>query len=194
MKMNELNLGKVFRYSLGCLLVAGVAACGGVEETETADDTVVVEEDAGVMENWDTQRFRTSFNESGRFAGWDTNDDNLLDENEFYISYFDTWDVNDDSMLDEEEWNNAVLHYNMEGQAMTDWDKNKDMKLDESEFRAGMAKNNYYRDWDRNKDNMLDENEYTEGVFMLWDVDDDGYITEEEYNTRYNRYYGTTMK
>ena len=197
MKTNELNIWKLLRTGFCCTLVVGMVACGGAEEAETdtevMEETAVVEDDAGVMDNWDNERFNTSFTETGRFAGWDENDDNLLDENEFYGSYYDTWDVNDDNILDENEWTTASRDYGVEGQNWADWDVNKDNKLDENEFRTGAAKNNYYRDWDKNQDKMLDEREYSEGIFSTWDADRDGSITNDEYNTRYNRYYGNEI-
>jgi len=73
-----------------------------------AEEGVAVEEDAGVMDNWDTERFDTTFAADNSYGGWNENDDNLLDENEFYGSYYDTWDVNNDNILDEGEWNTAT--------------------------------------------------------------------------------------
>lgn len=192
MKTNKLIMRKLlFNGICGGLLVAMVA-CGGADttEVETAEEATALEEDAGVMDNWDTERFSTSFNETDRFGGWDENDDAFLDENEFYGSYFETWDVNDDELLEEEEWTTASADFGLEGENWADWDTNKDNKLDEVEFRAGVEKNNYFRDWDKDKNNTLNEREYSEGVFGLWDDDDDNSITNEEYDTRYNRYYG----
>lgn len=188
----ELNLWKVLRTGLACTLMVSMVACGGTEEAETEElaEVDTMEEDAGVMDNWDTERFGTSFTETGRFGGWDANDDNMLDENEYYSSYYDTWDVNDDNALDEDEWNNASRDFGMEGQNWADWDVNKDNRLDENEFRTGAARNNNYSTWDRDGDKMLNEREYSDGVFGLWDNDRDGALTNDDYNTRYNRYYG----
>ena len=191
MKKNVSDFWKLLRTGLCCTLVVSMVACGGAEEAETeVEEPVAMEEDAGVMDNWDNERFGESFASSGRFGGWDANDDNLLDENEFYGGYYDTWDVNDDNVLDEDEWNNASRDFGMEGQNWADWDVNRDNRLDENEFRTGAARGNYYNDWDRDGDRMLNEREYSDGIFGLWDNDRDNAITNDDYNTRYNRYYG----
>lgn len=193
MKTNEVNLWKLLRTGLYGSLMVSMVACGGAEtaeETEVVGEETAMEEDAGVMDNWDNNRFNTTFASNDRYEEWDENDDNMLDENEFYGSYYNTWDVNDDEGLDEEEWNNATRDFGLEGQNWADWDTNTDNKLDENEFRTGAANNNYYGDWDKDGDKMLNEREYTDGIFGLWDDDDDGAITNDEYTVRNDRYYG----
>lgn len=193
MKENQSNLWKLLRNGLCGSLIMSMVACGGGEEAETATvgEPTDVEESAGVMDNWDTERFSSSMTSSGRFNGWDENDDNMLDENEFYSGYFDTWDVNDDNVLDEDEWNNATSDFGMQNQNMTEWDTDGDSQINEDEFRTAVARNNYYSEWDVDGDGMINEREYSDGIFGLWDNDRDGTITNEDYDRRYNRYYGS---
>lgn len=161
-----------------------------MEDAEVVEEPDLMEEDAGVMDNWDNARFNTTFASNDYYEEWDENDDELLDENEFYGSYFDTWDINDDEALDEDEWTSASRDFGLEGQNWADWDANTDNALDENEFRTGITNNNYYGDWDADGDKMLNEREYTDGIFDLWDDDDDGAITNDEYTARNDRYYG----
>ncbi|MDX5436488.1 MAG: hypothetical protein LPK03_04800, partial [Pontibacter sp.] len=150
-----------------------------------------VDQDAGVMDNWDTNRFNTTFASNNRFSEWDANDDDLLDENEFYGGFYDTWDVNDDDFVDEDEWTTATRDYGIENQNWSDWDTNADNRLDADEFRTGMGTTTYYTDWDADRNEMINEREYSDGIFGLWDDNDDDLLDNNEYDARYNRYYGT---
>ncbi|WP_276496427.1 hypothetical protein [Pontibacter litorisediminis] len=195
MKTTKRKVSMLISNGLCCALLAGLVACGG-ERQETAavaEDDMVAEEqtdaDAGVMDNWDTNRFNTTFASNNRYGEWDANDDNNLDENEFYGGFYDTWDVNNDNSLDENEWTTATRDYGIENQNWSDWDTNSDKSLDENEFRTGMANTNYYTDWDADRNKMINEREYTDGIFGLWDDNDDDILDNNEYNERYNRYY-----
>ncbi|ARS35625.1 hypothetical protein [Pontibacter actiniarum] len=195
MKTREINLFKLLRNGACFALLAGLVACGG-ENYETAEENEVVatnevEEDAGVMDNWDTDRFNTTFASNNRYGDWDENDDELLDENEFNSGFYDTWDQNDDELIDENEWSTATRDYGMADQNWSEWDANSDNNLDENEFRTGFANSNYYNDWDADRDKMINEREYSDGVFSAWDQNDDNMLDNNEYDERYNRYYGS---
>ncbi|MCX2740261.1 hypothetical protein [Pontibacter anaerobius] len=195
MKTKQISLLKYIRNGACFALLAGLVACGGEGETTTATEEEVVateemEDDAGVMDNWDTERFNTTFASNNRYGEWDENDDDLLDENEFYGGVYDTWDLNDDDLLDENEWTTATNDFGIENQNWKDWDTNADNSLDENEFRTGMGNTSYYTDWDADKDKMINEREYSDGIFGLWDDNDDDMLDTNEYE-RYNRYYGS---
>ncbi|MFD2515066.1 hypothetical protein ACFSRY_14420 [Pontibacter locisalis] len=193
MKTEKDKLMKILSTGLCFTLMTGLVACGGndmetAEETETLETTAEV--DAGVMENWDQERFGTTFASNRQYGEWDENDDNLLDENEFYTGFYDTWDINDDELIDENEWTTASRDYGIENNNWADWDVNRDNNLDENEFRTGFANSNYYGEWDRDRDSMINEREYSDGIFTLWDTNRDNMLDNNEYNERYNRYYG----
>ncbi|WP_144266273.1 hypothetical protein [Pontibacter ummariensis] len=176
-------------------LMLGMVACGG--ETEVADDGVVedawvaddLENDTGVS-TWDSEAFNTRFASTDYYEGWDANDDNFLDENEYRRGFYDTWDVNDDEALDENEWTMAAKDWRLENQSWTDWDTSGDGVLDENEYNAGFDTIVWYGEWDQDDDNQLSEREYTDGVFRLWDANNDEVLDDTEYRV-YSVYYAS---
>lgn len=73
-----------------------------------------------------------------------------------------------------------------------DWDVNRDGMLDSNEFRTGFNNGDWFGDWDRDRDRRLSRDEFgveaanwclddDDGVFNLWDGDDDGFLTSDEF-------------
>ncbi|GHA55001.1 EF-hand domain-containing protein [Pontibacter akesuensis] len=194
MKTREIKLFKYIGNGLCFTLLAGLVACGGENTTLDTTDAAAVEtevEDEAMGTTYDNENFNSNFTSTQRFGGWDANDDNMLDENEFNDSFFSTWDENDDNMLDENEWRTSANNFGMENQNWQDWDTNRDNNLDQNEFRTGMGKSNFRTEWDRNQDNMIDEREYSDGIFGQWDANNDNMLDDNEYNENYTRYYGS---
>jgi hypothetical protein len=193
MKTLKNKIEKLLSTGLCLTMIIGLVACGG-NDYETADENETIETtadtDAGVMDNWDNERFGTTFASNRSYGEWDENDDNFLDNNEFDRGFFETWDLNDDDLIDENEWKSASNDFGLRDQKWSDWDKNRDNNLDENEFRTGFANKKYYRDWDKDGDKRINEREYSDGIFLLWDNNKDGMLDDTEYNERYNRYYG----
>ncbi|MDX5442786.1 MAG: hypothetical protein LPJ89_03285 [Hymenobacteraceae bacterium] len=195
MEKRKNNFIKGLRISLCFLLMAGMVACGG--ETEVAENEVeegVAETERTVADNvddnsWDANEFNTTFASNNRYRGWDANQDNFLDENEYSRGFYDTWDVNNDNRLEENEWNIAVNDWGLENEKWQDWDTSGDGILDENEFRTRFARNDWYNKWDVDRDKRISEREYTDGIFGLWDENDDNMLEENEYRA-YNTYYG----
>lgn len=52
----------------------------------------------------DATEIGQGFETTNRWSVWDTNRNNMLEENEFGEGAFGAWDTNRDSMLDENEW------------------------------------------------------------------------------------------
>jgi hypothetical protein len=74
--------------------------------------------------------------ESGTFADWDLNDDNLLDDNELGEGFnrtgmYGRWDANRDSLIDENEYNEGLFGL---------FDSNRDTFLDENEWNEGYGR------------------------------------------------------
>nr|WP_246597049.1 hypothetical protein [Pontibacter aydingkolensis] len=40
------------------------------------------------------------------------------------------------------------------------------------------------------RDGKISQREYSDGLFKVWDTNRDGTLDANEYNTRYNKYYG----
>lgn len=94
------------------------------------------------------------------FGVWDTDDDGLLDDDEFGYSWgdtFDTWDEDDSGYIEESEWNEFGVGVN--GDTFDTWDADNDGLLDDDEFADGS-----FGMMDNNGDGFLDENEWNTGL------------------------------
>ncbi|PRY10154.1 hypothetical protein CLV24_11571 [Pontibacter ummariensis] len=214
-----MNIGKLLKMGLVWGVTIGLVSCANegagvvqeseelgveTEETGTFEGTTPMEEEPAYDYDADettttvalgvnADELYTDLTTTELYEGWDANDDNLLDENEYYGAFYDTWDINDDNMLDENEWNTALSDFGFDDNTAwgwSDWDTNNDNLIDENEFGTGLGTAGLFSDWDMNDDNVLEEREYTEGIFGLWnDADDDGILDENEYNDLYVRYF-----
>ncbi|MFD3004073.1 hypothetical protein ACFS7Z_27225, partial [Pontibacter toksunensis] len=161
MKRNNMNMLKGIRNGLCFLLVAGMVACTGenttgVEEAEVAEaEGSIGETEEVVSDTWDNNEFNSTFASTNYYEDWDTNDDNLLEQNEYNAGLYDTWDVNNDNRLDENEWNTASNDWGLENETWSEWDTGGDGALDENEFATGLGDNSWFGDWDTDDDNML---------------------------------------
>lgn len=63
-----------------------------------------------------------------------------------------------------------------------DWDANSSDGIELNEWDDGFDDEGLYADWDNDGDGALTEDEYGEGVFGLYDDNDDGVWDENEYN------------
>lgn len=169
-----------------CIISAmSLSACSG-GETITEEDTEVVGTSTSDIADdgmFDTNEFNTSFASTNYYEDWDMNDDNFLDEKEFNDSYYGLWDGNKNGMLEENEWNDNVKNFGLTNETWNTWDANSDKKIDRNEFNTAQDDNNYYSTWDMDKNNQLTEREYTDGLFGLWDDNDDGILEKDKYDT-----------
>lgn len=116
---------------------------------------------------------------------YDTNRDGTLDRNEYGASWerersFEYWDSDDDGLIENEEYTSGVRElYDYDGNQMidrTEWDR-------PSPWSAELGS---YEDYDMNQDDNIDEAEWNKrgGSFAYestYDQDQDGYLNEEEY-------------
>lgn len=98
---------------------------------------------------------------------------------------FDTWDADANAEIDENEFNTAYY----ESGYYDDWDADRSGTIEEDEF-SDMAGGEDFDDWDADDSGDLDENEAGEGLFNMWDDNDDEAIDEDEYNTYYDSWFG----
>ncbi|HEX6983060.1 MAG TPA: hypothetical protein VF181_09890 [Balneolaceae bacterium] len=97
------------------------------------------------------------------FDNWDVNNDDYLDEEEFYdaydeVGYYDEWDSDDDDSLSETEW---------------------EMAADE---HLGAYDSGKFSDWDTDGNGMISEPELQEGLFELIDQDSNGQIGGDDWS------------
>lgn len=189
-------------------LSSSFISCRGNSEGETEvlnDDYATGDEviDDGVADNgfgeydlnddglWDSDEFGDAYEED--WTTWDSDDDNYLNDNEFYTTYYSWIDTDNDNRIDQNEWN--VGYNNLYGDYGTvedfgEYDLNDDGFLDDNEWFEGWGDSNWFSDYDLNDDELVDNDEWDEGLFGLWDEDDDDSWNEQEYNT-FTTYYDT---
>lgn len=63
----------------------------------------------------------------------------------------------------------------------TDWDADDDNYIGEREYNEGFESTNWYANWDANHDNVITNDEFDNGYYTIWDTDNDGYLSAEEY-------------
>lgn len=104
------------------------------------------------------------------FSAWDADNNEYIDDNEFNTvfeenEWYDEWDADRDGLLSEEEWNDGLVT-NYPAYTPDDYGT--------------------YADWDLNDNDVVEEDEWQGYTFDMWDEDDDGYITAEEYDAIYD--------
>lgn len=177
-------------YALSCLMMVGMLACGGGETEDTGAMKSSADSRAVANDPWDPEELHNTFALTNHFEEWDANDDNMLNQEEFYNSLHSIWDTNNDGNIDESEWQAAAADFGMENETLSAWDTNGDGAVDQSELQAGLAQRNYFSAWDANGDNMISEREYTDRLMAMWDENDSGFLEDSEYSDRYYNYYG----
>lgn len=80
---------------------------------------------------------------------------------------------------------NAVLPDEL---TFEDFDKNSDELIARSEFVDAFTYH-YVDDWNTTDNDYLDDEDFYEVVYHVWDSDDDGRLTDEEWQVGYDNYF-----
>lgn len=121
---------------------------------------------------------------AGTWQSWDTNQDKLIDQEEFGRAMFDRVDTNRDGRLDQSEIYTITGGYPAFG-TWESWDLNRDMRVDRDEFRTwNIGAGGMFTMWDTNRDMYLDHREMARGVFDTWDVNRNGVLEAAERRPR----------
>ena len=62
------------------------------------------------------------------------------------------------------------------------WDENRDGQIEATEFNNDLRDRGVFTNWDADEDGVLSEDEFNEGVYGYYDEDDDGLFSENEYD------------
>lgn len=145
--------------------------------------------------NNDNRIDENEFNDEYRdyFSEWDSDTDGEVNENEFYETTYNRTDKDQDGYLSENEWDEG--NENMYGDYLSsnnfdDYDANNDNEIDNREFKSGFENenNSFFEIYDENSDNGLDSQELTDSAFDSWDMNGNGFIESEEYDTFDNNF------
>ncbi len=121
---------------------------------------------------------------------WDVNDDDHLDDEDFFRKSYIAYDADKDTLLTEKEWLFGY-DYNFGEFVVDDFvaiDINNDGFVEYAEYYAALRKTSYFDTWDVDDDNYLDQFELARLVFNSWDFDDSNFIEIDEYDA-FDDYY-----
>jgi Ca2+-binding EF-hand superfamily protein len=129
-----------------------------------------------------TDKFRTEF-----YSAWAKKSDTrgIIEEGFFEQSYAGL-DTDNDNLISDEEW---LIGYNyfyddyLVNEEIGFIDTNNNNKLEYQEYYDVIYNTNYFTDVDLDSDNYISEYELSEYVFNNWDFDNNGVISRYEFNS-----------
>jgi len=135
------------------------------------------------------QEFKDVFT-ANFYDDWNNDDDEYLDDEDFYLSVYEIWDIDEDRLLSEEEWLMGYDYYYGD-YILTDYDAidiDDDGFIEYEEYTGVLDDTDFYVQWDLDASEYLSEEELANGVFERWDVDNSGKLEMDEYND-FDMYY-----
>lgn len=120
---------------------------------------------------------------SAVYDDWDLTAEDELGMDDFYVATFDIIDTDDDDILDEDEWDFGYDYYY--GDYLDDdydlYDIDDDNDIDYTEYYDSLYDSDFFYDWDIDNDDFISEYELAEQVFENWDINDNGLLNRSEY-------------
>ncbi len=175
-------------------LSLAVVLAGCADEPDLADSGVepVGADDAAVESEFntldtsgdsylDTDEVAEWVDDSGTFEEWDADADSELDADELAGNAFQLWDSDDNGTVSEEEWKTGTDLWYPQSSNVTvfsDWDGDGDSELDEDEFTERWDASLMGEQWTTIP---MGKDQFKANYFSLYDADDDGKVTEEEW-------------
>lgn len=121
---------------------------------------------------------------------WNNRENNYFDDENLYRSVFDIWDSDNDQLLDSNEWSNAYDNY-FKDYIINDFsviDLNRSEYIEFHEFSRAITDSDFFKLWDTDENSFLSQEELAIGVFSKWDQNKNGEINSEEFD-RFINYY-----
>ena len=129
------------------------------------------------------------------YKEWDLDENRMIDSDELYEGFYGLWDTNDDFMIQENEWefgkeNYPIIRYDASDVGNFEkWDSDLP-GISLSEFKEFGKEENIFDWWDKDKDKGISEEEFLRRNMNLWDKDGDGYIEQPEYEEMAEKFEG----
>lgn len=124
------------------------------------------------------------------YSAWDIRSNENLDADDFHMVTFNVADANRDKYLEraEIEWGHKYMYgdYVEFNYIINETDENGGLEF--NRFHDMLKATNYFSDIDLDNNEMISKEELTEAVFSDWDMNGDGYLSEDEFTT-FDRYY-----
>lgn len=162
------------------LAVSLLSACQELQREDSFDNYNPEDNDYVTNDDFSNVFSQNNYND------WDIDEDEIVNNEELYRGFYKVWDINKDEKLNEKEWAYGTEHYldNFQGEQygyFSDWDLDSDDWVEVEEFVNAIADTPYYSGWDQDNDNELDPGEFGEGVFKIFDENEDERISREEF-------------
>ena len=129
----------------------------------------------------DNDEIREGADASGAFDAWNADADSELDPDQIVGNAFKLWDRDGNQKLSKEEWETGVeLWYPDEAGIVVfdDFDGDGDSELDADEFSERFDVSALGEAW---RSRTLDETEFKSAYFGLYDTNDDGRVSKDEW-------------
>lgn len=155
-------------------------------ETEPAE-MAAPEPDVFVQLDTDASEYLTPdelslwFDTEGILERWDIDRDSIVSKEEVLSHSFGLWDRDGNGVIDETEWKRATEAWypaDAEPIVFADWDDDGDSELDADEFNEAFDLSVLGEIWIGDLDRDVFKNAY----FELYDLNDDGQVSEIEWN------------
>jgi hypothetical protein len=124
------------------------------------------------------------------YNDWNNDDNQYLDDEDFYLSVYDIWDTDNDMLLSKDEWFLGYDYYYGDF-ILTNYDAidlDGDGLIDYNEYTGVLRDTEFYTQWDIDASEYLSEEELAAGVFNIWDIDNSNALELDEY-TEFDLYY-----
>lgn len=166
--------------------VQGQAAIQASLIDPTASDAATVGDfdtlDANGDSYLDNDEIAERADATGVLEAWDADADSELDRDEIVGNAFELWDRDGNERISEEEWETATeLWYPQDPDfaVFGDVDGDGDSEVDADEFAEGFDISALGEEW---TSTPLDVNAFKEAYFSLYDTDEDGRVSAEEWD------------
>lgn len=134
---------------------------------------------------YDRSEYKRSF--KSEFSKMDADGNGSLNKEEFNAAIHMLADTDRNNSVSEEEWKEGNEKFLSErtgkNKEFSAIDTNSDNKISLEEWKKGFEQTNWFSSYDKNKDELIQEDEWDNGLFDDWDLDNDGFWNEEEFNS-----------
>lgn len=149
--------------------------------------------------DWDTdennrinmEEFQSHFIEN-YYPDWNLDNDEYLDDEDFYRMTFRVLDSNKDEYLDtsESKWGYDYVYGKYVDYEISVVNES-DGEIDYQTFYRSIYESDYYSNFDSDNDGHLNEQELAKAMFTTWDINGNGYLSNNEFTTFNNLYLDT---
>jgi Ca2+-binding EF-hand superfamily protein len=163
----------------------------GASACDSSDENNIYEGwDANQDDLVDEEEFYSGITATGYHASIDLNSDGNVSDQEFVEGFYTAWDTDGDGVIDQAEWNNKLPEVGGDSPlgGFRDYDADRDQALTYEEFRRNFSDTEFFQEMDEDGDGSLDDEDLSSAMFFLWDHDGDGYVESAEFEEWYGDY------